>query len=71
MATWYLDTGVGRVHKSKRCAEKTAQSTGGKNPLYKTVSSKDRPGWRSCSRCINKITKANSGLEEEEEEIQM
>jgi len=68
MATWYLDAGAGEVHKSKKCAERTARSMGAKSPLYKAVSAEHTPGWRSCKNCSQKIIMAQSVPEEEEEE---
>lgn len=72
MALWYIDTGVGSAHKTIRCAEQTARSTGGGTPLYRTVSAEQAPSWRSCSTCSNQIIMASGGgMEEEEEEIMM
>ena len=70
MAMWYLDAGAGEVHKSKKCAERTASSMGAKSPLYKAVSAEHNPGWRQCKNCSQKIIMACSEMEEEEEMLQ-
>jgi len=65
MPMWYIDSGAGFVHKASQCAERTGQSTGGRSPFCKIVSSQHSPGWRQCGRCVNQIRMASAGSEDD------